>query len=214
MVRLEEILKKLDSEKRDCIINSALEDFSRNSYEKASTNNIVKNAGISKGLLFHYFKSKQGLYDYLEKFVFQKMMDVILEEIDWNETDIFNRIKQIAIIKIGVIDRYPGIETFGKVIYERKSINEIKVMIEKMVPDLYHQIYTKNINMDRFRDDLDFDKIIQIIQWTIEKYVEEQMELVKKPGMKLDYFKIASGIDLYIDVLRKMICKEGEMEND
>jgi AcrR family transcriptional regulator len=211
---LEEILKKLDSEKRDRIINSALEDFSRNSYEKASTNNIVKNAGISKGLLFHYFKSKQGLYDYLEKFVFQKMMDVILEEIDWNETDIFNRIKQISIIKMGVIDRYPGIETFGKIIYERKSINEIKAIIEKMVPDLYHQVYTKNIDMDRFRDDLDFDKIIQIIQWTIEKYVEEQKELVKKTGMKLDYLKIASEIDLYIDILRKMICKKGEMEND
>ncbi len=211
---MEEILKKLDSEKRDRIINSALDEFGRNSYDKASTNNIVKNAGISKGLLFHYFKSKQELYDYLEKFVFQKMIDVILEEIDWNETDIFNRIKQITIIKMGVIDRYPGIEAFGKTIYERKSINEIKVMIEKMVPDLYHQVYTKNIDMNRFRDDIDFDKIIQIIQWAIEKYSEEQMELMKKNGMKLDFLKIVSGIDLYMDVLRKVFCKEGEMEND
>ena len=86
---MEEVLKKLDPEKRDRIINSAMDEFGRNSYEKALTNTIVKNAGISKGLLFHYFKSKQELYDYLEKFVFQKMMDVILEEIDWNETDIF-----------------------------------------------------------------------------------------------------------------------------
>lgn len=211
---MEEILKKLDIEKRDRIINSALDEFGRNSYDKASTNNIVKNAGISKGLLFHYFKSKQELYDYLEKFVFQKMIDVILEEIDWNETDIFNRIKQITIIKMGVIAKYPGIEAFGKTIYERKSINEIKVMIEKMVPDLYHQVYTKNIDMNRFRDDIDFDKIIQIIQWAIEKYSEEQMELMKKNGMKLDFLKIVSGIDLYMDVLRKVFCKEGEMEND
>ena len=128
---MEEILKKLDTEKRDRIINSALDEFGRNSYDKASTNNIVKNAGISKGLLFHYFKSKKELYDYLEKFVIQKMMDVILEEIDWNEADIFNRIKQIAIIKMGVIAKYPGIETFGKVIYERKSMIELKEMVEK-----------------------------------------------------------------------------------
>ncbi len=142
------------------------------------------------------------------------MMDVILEEIDWNETDIFNRIKQIAVIKMGVLDRYPGIETFGKVIYERKSISDIKGMIEKMVPDLYHQVYTKNIDMNHFRDDLDFDRVIQVIQWTIEKYGEEQMELVKITGMKLDYLKMVSGIDLYMDVLRKAFCKEGEMEND
>jgi AcrR family transcriptional regulator len=211
---VEEILKKLDPEKRDRIINSALDEFGRNSYDKASTNTIVKNAGISKGLLFHYFKSKQELYDYLEKFVFQKMMDVILEEIDWNETDIFNRIKQIAIIKMGVLVRYPGMGTFGKVIYERKSYADIREMFEKMAPNLYQQVYTKNIDMNRFRDDLDFEKIIHIIQWTIEKYGEEQMEIVKKSGMKLDYLEIASGIDLYMDVLRKAFCKEGESKND
>lgn len=209
---MEEILNKLDFEKRDRIINSALDEFGRNSYEKASTNNIVKNAGISKGLLFHYFKSKQELYVYLEKFVFQKMMDSILKDIDWNETDIFNRIKQIAIIKMGVLEKYPGIETFAKVIYERKSMADIKTMIEKMVPDLYHQIYTKNIAMNQFRDDLDFNRTIKIIQWTLEKYGEEQMEFVKITGMKLDYLKMVSEIDLYMDVLRKAFCKEEEMK--
>ncbi len=208
------MLKKLNPEKLDRIINSALNEFGRNSYEKASTNNIVKNAGISKGLLFHYFKSKQELYDYLEKFVFQKMVDVILEEIDFNETDIFNRIKQIAIIKMGVLARYPGFESFSKIIYEQKSIADIKEMVEKMVPDIYHQIYTKNIDMNQFKDDLDFDKVIKIIQWTIEKYGEEQMDIVKKTGMKLDFSKIVSGIDPYLDVLRNAFCKKGETEND
>lgn len=211
---MEEILKKLDTEKRDRIINSALDEFGRNSYDKASTNNIVKNAGISKGLLFHYFKSKKELYDYLEKFVIQKMMDVILEEIDWNEADIFNRIKQIAIIKMGVIAKYPGIETFGKVIYERKSMIELKEMVEKMVPDIYHQVYTKNIDMNKFRDDMDFSKVIQIIQWTFEKYVDEQIEIERKTGNKIDFLEIAAGMDSYMDVLRKAFCKEGVFEND
>ncbi|MEA3422927.1 MAG: TetR/AcrR family transcriptional regulator [Bacillota bacterium] len=211
---MEEILKKLDSDKRDRIINSALDEFGSNSYDKASTNNIVKNAGISKGLLFHYFKSKQELYDYLEKFVIQKMMDVILEKIDWNETDIFNRIKQIAIIKMGVIAKYPGIETFGKVIYERKSMNEIKAMAENLIPDIYHQVYTKNINMNRFKDHMDSRMVIRIIQWTLEKYAEEQMEIMRKTGNKMDYSEIISGMDVYMDILRQAFCKEGVLEND
>lgn len=211
---MEEILKKLDSDKRARIINSALDEFGSNSYDKASTNNIVKNAGISKGLLFHYFKSKQELYDYLEKFVIQKMMDVILEKIDWNETDIFNRIKQIAIIKMGVIAKYPGIETFGKVIYERKSMNEIKAMAENLIPDIYHQVYTKNINMNRFKDHMDSRMVIRIIQWTLEKYAEEQMEIMRKTGNKMDYSEIISGMDVYMDILRQAFCKEGVLEND
>lgn len=211
---MEETLKKLDPQKRERLINSALEEFGRNSYEKASTNTIVKNAGISKGLLFHYFKNKRGLYDYLERFVFQKMVDVILEEIDWNETDLFARIRQIVIIKMGVLARYPGIESFSKAIYERKSFAEIKRMIEEMVPDLYHQIYTKNIDLKRFRDDLEFDTVIQIIQWTIEKYGEEQMTLVKKTGVEPDFIKITAGADPYLAVLRKAFCKQGGIEND
>ena len=208
---MDEKLKKLDPGKLDRIINSALEEFGRNSYEKASTNNIVKNAGISKGLLFHYFKSKRGLYDYLEKFVFQKMVDVILEETDFDETDIFNRIKQIAIIKMGVLARYPGIETFSKAIYNEKSLAEMKKMIEEMVPDIYHQIYVKNIDTSRFKAGLDFEKTIKIIQWTIEKYGEEQMDWAKKTGTDLDYSKIVSGIDPYMDILRRAFCKKGEM---
>jgi len=211
VVQLDEKLKKLDPGKLDRIINSALEEFGRNSYEKASTNNIVKNAGISKGLLFHYFKSKRGLYDYLEKFVFQKMVDVILEETDFDETDIFSRIKQIAIIKMGVLARYPGIETFSKAIYNEKSLAEIKKMIEEIVPDIYGQIYVKNIDTSRFKDGLDFEKTIKIIQWTIEKYGEEQMDWAKKTGTDLDYSKIVSGIDPYMDILRRAFCKKGEM---
>ena len=46
---------KLDDEKRDRILNAAMKEF-RYGYVKASTDIIVKEAGISKGLLFHYEK--------------------------------------------------------------------------------------------------------------------------------------------------------------
>ena len=65
---MENLLVKVDVEKRDKIINSALKEFSINTFQKASTNTIVEDAGISKGLLFHYFGSKEKLYKYLEYF--------------------------------------------------------------------------------------------------------------------------------------------------
>lgn len=42
-------------EKQDRIINAALQVFAVNGYRHASTDEIVRIAGISKGLLFHYF---------------------------------------------------------------------------------------------------------------------------------------------------------------
>ncbi|MBR6395680.1 MAG: helix-turn-helix transcriptional regulator, partial [Lachnospiraceae bacterium] len=53
---------ELKKEKQDRMINAALRVFSQYGYRHASTDEIVREAGISKGLLFHYFESKKGLY--------------------------------------------------------------------------------------------------------------------------------------------------------
>jgi AcrR family transcriptional regulator len=44
------------------IISACLVEFSKYGYEKANTNRISELAGVSKGLIFHYFGSKQSLY--------------------------------------------------------------------------------------------------------------------------------------------------------
>lgn len=55
----------LEPDKRERIINAALNEFARNGYGKASTNEIIKEAGISKGSLFNYFNNKKELYLFL-----------------------------------------------------------------------------------------------------------------------------------------------------
>ena len=48
--------------KREEILSACFAEFSENGYEKANTNRICEAAGVSKGLLFHYFGSKKNLY--------------------------------------------------------------------------------------------------------------------------------------------------------
>ena len=55
----------MEPEKRERIINAAINEFTKKGYRNASTNEIVKEAGISKGLIFHYFKNKKQLYLFL-----------------------------------------------------------------------------------------------------------------------------------------------------
>ncbi len=52
----------LKKEKQDRMINASLKIFALQGYRHASTDDIVKEAAISKGLLFHYFGSKLGVY--------------------------------------------------------------------------------------------------------------------------------------------------------
>lgn len=54
--------RQLPAEKRRRILDAALEEFAKKDYKSASTDDIAARAGISKGLLFYYFKNKQSLY--------------------------------------------------------------------------------------------------------------------------------------------------------
>lgn len=49
-------------DKRDKILMVAVEEFADHGYKAASTNRISEVAGVSKGLIFHYFGSKEKLY--------------------------------------------------------------------------------------------------------------------------------------------------------
>ncbi|MEA1974222.1 MAG: TetR/AcrR family transcriptional regulator, partial [Bacillota bacterium] len=89
-------LNKLETKKRDQIINSALKEFAENGFMKASTNIIVKNADISKGTLFNYFGSKIKLFNFLEEFVISTVYNSIIDNIDWTIEDFFERVKQVT----------------------------------------------------------------------------------------------------------------------
>ena len=79
----------LKKEKQDRMINAALKVFARKGYEHASTDDIVKEAGISKGLLFHYFISKLGLYSFVYDYSVKYMMLELSTGVDKEETDYF-----------------------------------------------------------------------------------------------------------------------------
>ena len=58
----------LKKSKQDSMINGALKVFAGSGFRHASTDEIVTEASVSKGLLFHYFYSKAGLYEFLTEY--------------------------------------------------------------------------------------------------------------------------------------------------
>ena len=68
-----EKFEKLDEDKKNRIIEAAMNEFIKEGYTGASTNTIVKSAEISKGALFNYFENKEKLYLYLLNFNLKKL---------------------------------------------------------------------------------------------------------------------------------------------
>lgn len=63
----------LDKEKKERIIDAAINEFIKEGFNGASTNTIVKNAEISKGALFNYFENKENLFLYIFNHTIQKI---------------------------------------------------------------------------------------------------------------------------------------------
>ena len=63
-----ERFEKLPEDKKKRILEAAREEFARVPFEEASINQIIKNAGISRGSFYTYFEDKNDLL----KYVFRK----------------------------------------------------------------------------------------------------------------------------------------------
>ncbi len=176
---MRDVLAKIDVDKKSRIINSAMKEFGEKGFDLASTNRIVRDAKISKGLLFHYFPTKKDLFDYVEDFTFTTMVKRLKESMpDW-DSDLINRIIQITEIKMEVIAEYPDLYYFGVQMYSNKKIEDVMKMIEKYDMQLYSTVFTEGIDLSNFREKLDPELTRATIQRALEKKSEEMMNLYK-----------------------------------
>jgi len=100
----------LPPEKQKKVIDSAFFVFGDLGYRKASAKDIAVAAGISKGMIFHYFGSKKALYLYLVDFARNIVLSGVQNHFDENNTDFFDRILMAARIKteaLSIPDLYP-----------------------------------------------------------------------------------------------------------
>ena len=204
---MQEIFGNMEREKQDRIINAALSEFSRNKYEKASTNVIAREAGVSKGLIYHYFSKKKKLYETLESFTFATIVDQIESGLDWDQDDILTRLMQIAIVKMKLTERYPHIFDFMLYAFADKSMQEISDQRDEIAPQLLSDVYTKNIDYGKFRSDIDMQRAMKIIGWSIEKYGEEMLQTIRSMD-EVDYDVIMEDFEAYLGLFRKTFYKE------
>ena len=199
----------LEAEKQERVINAALKEFARNGYEKASTNEIVEEAGISKGSLFNYFNSKKELYLFLLDYV-AEMIEKIYAEVDWNEMDFFERMRQIGLVKFKIYKKFPQAFDFLKALAHEDAA-EVKCEIRKMGKDLIERGLERgyhNIDWSKFKEDIDREKMINMINWTMLGFAEMYRD-------KVDSFgdvgvEVLGESDEYFDILKRCFYKKGE----
>jgi len=77
-------LEDIRKARRQAIMDTALEEFAEHGYESASISMIAKKAGVSKGLMYNYFESKEELLSS----IMMDGMDEMLGSFDLNRDSV------------------------------------------------------------------------------------------------------------------------------
>lgn len=168
----------LPKEKQQAIINAGYRVFSRNSYKNSPMSEIADAAGISKSLLFHYFRNKKELY----LFLWDKCAEITIEYMTeygcYGQADLFESMERGMRAKMEIIRLYPDMGIFTiKAFYEKDE--EICAAIQES----YHKYFNlkadkTRLNLDpaQFMEGLDVQMMYREMYWASEGYLWETVQ--------------------------------------
>jgi TetR/AcrR family transcriptional regulator len=187
-----------------------MKEFGQKGFKNASTDAIVKEASISKGALFHYFKNKKGLFLYLYDYSVEIIKNEMLIKFNRDEKDVFDRRRQATQLKIEILKRHPGMYDFLATAYLDSS-GDVKSDLERRNKELViisHGFLNEGIDTSKFKDGLDTKRAIEIITWAIEGFTNKEMHRVKNFSLyEQNFDEVLKELDIYLEILKKSFYK-------
>ena len=185
----------LSPEKQARITNAALEVFARNDYKHASTDDIAAKAGISKGLLFYYFRNKQSLYLYLYDYALEQVRGQVLRQKLDGVTDFFELMHIGARAKLELLTRCPYLLEFSiRAFYSRgEAVSDaVQARLNGDLTGSFAQ-YFSNIDFSKFRPGVDPAQLLRMLTWMTEGYMNENSAPACRCGLRISWPITAAG---------------------
>lgn len=194
---------ELKKEKQDRMINAALKVFAMQGYKHASTDDIVKEAGVSKGLLFHYFESKLGVYEFIYEYSVRYMVLELGTMVSKNESNLFEVMKQVEFARMNAMREYPHMQQFlNRAMSE--DVGEVLLATEEkrsILEEEYNRIKSQ-IRFTGFPAGVDGRKLQKMMDFTIKGLLTERfMENSFQPEMF--YEEVVE----YLDMMKALSAK-------
>ena len=197
--------ERADAARRDKVLQTGIDEFSAKGFENANINVIAKNAGISIGLMYKYFETKEDLFILcLEEAI--KELHQIIEDVLTSDDKILVRAEKL----VRAIQRTSGKESRYVKLYneitqlsDEEKVRYYAEKIEGVSYEAYSGFLARAKAEGDIRDDCDermfaffFDSLLMTLQfsYTVDYYRER--------------FKVYCGEDVFEDdekVIRELL---------
>lgn len=196
--------------KQEAVYAAALEEF-LGGYRSASTDAIIARAGISKGLLFHYFGSKRNLLAWCWQKSAQVLEEQFTARIDLSERDFFRRLWRITSARFDLMAQHPLLfdfmaQTASSPEAEAKELVRAAGGAPAGV-SLVEAEYFEDIDESLFKERLDIKKAVNVVRWTFSAFSAEAMALPADGDLAERNRKALQEIWEYISFFRKLLYK-------
>lgn len=205
-----ETFRNLPKHKQTAIIDKGIELFSKASFADVSTDLITQEAGISKGLLFHYFGSKKNFYLYLLEYAINLLTangnPQAFENKGFYEILFENMDRKVRLVKEHPNEtyflRFASKEESKQVAKEKQEImGKYMISVQKDSAE----VLSKAIQTLKLKEDIDSQKLIKGLSMYVNTIVMQYLQMYS--ACPQQFFDNAEQIKIevktYIDLMLK-----------
>lgn len=200
----------LSPQKQRQIIRAGYRVFSKNTYAKSPVGQVALEAGISKSLLFYYFRNKKEFYLFLWDEAI-KTQETVANEI-WKQTTYFKMLETGMKQKLYVMKTFPEMSDFIlKAFFEDdpEVSGEIRKRYQLLMVE-YSPFLEKLIDPEEFVEGVDVHMMYQEMCWACEGYLRTALQKVP-----WDFEMIEAQFQQLIDFWKQVYLRDnrGEQKN-
>ncbi len=210
-----ETFHALPEAKRQQILDAGLRVFAAKGYTSASTDEVVKEAGISKGALFHYFGNKETFFTYLYDYVMEALMRDFYNRVDNTNRDMIARWRNMMALKLELTGKHPSLFDFAYTAHTDDS-PVCRTLAQthgaKLIAAGY-AVVLDNVDTSLFRPDIDPNVAIRSIYYTISGYSQTELDRQKRAGLRwhdVDYPALQRDVNTLLDLLKTCYYRKDE----
>lgn len=194
---------------KDAILKSSLVYFKDAPFQKVSTNDIVTDAGVSKGLLFHYFKDKRTLYLTLYEHIWENIKHHVVHDEKMNDPNLFVRLNHFFYSQRAYLLHHSDEAQFLKRVHLTTDDNIAKKR-SQIYQGIQNQFYKRifdHIDTSLFQSDIVLTDAYKVLVWTLQRVVSDWEKTQKESSTHDALTVLGDDLGHYLNFFEKLFLK-------
>lgn len=160
----------LPDEKRERIIQAALQEFAVYPFDKASIARIIDQAGIPRGSFYQYFENLKDLYKYIFNLAVEQKIQYFEAKVpDWHGEgfDFFNTLHRLFLVGIEFAREYPELLALGDRFIKDNNLQLREEVLAEQNPkslNIYSEMLRKGYELGQLDPTTDFTAALLTMQ--------------------------------------------------